>query len=243
MIRNGGSCNITGMQKAPEEQADLARMAAYRAGDTKAGKDLYWRHFGRIRRYFANKACQQADVEDLVGRTFEILFAPETKIAGAANFSAYVMGIARNVWFRYLRDRNRHAWIDMPSSADPEALERYQVEHGVSLRALGAGKTTIIELDERLRKLLDALRELPAIYQDVLELYYWEEMTFEELAPLLGVPVGTAKSRLRLVKVRLYETIEGISPVGDERRSDQVITQVDEWARKVAGRIRRAIPA
>ena len=112
----------------------------------------------------------------------------------------------------------------------------------MSLCSLGAPKTTILERDERLRKLLDALRELPVMYQEVIELHYWEKLSFEALARLLDVPVGTAKSRLRLVKTRLYEYIESVSVHGDERRIDEVLGQVDVWAHRVAEKIRRSIP-
>lgn len=230
------------MTETQDDLADRAHMVAYRAGDRAAGQKIYQRHFGRLRRYFANKACQHADIEDLVGRTFELLFARETKILDAERFGAYVLGIARNVWLGHLRQRMRALSRTMPIDGEGQAFERFLEANGVSLCSLGAPKTTILERDERLRKLLDALRELPVMYQEVIELHYWEELSFEALARLLDVPVGTAKSRLRLVKTRLYEYIESVSVHGDERRIDEVLGQVDTWAHRVAEKIRRSIP-
>jgi RNA polymerase sigma-70 factor (ECF subfamily) len=241
VIRGGLASNRNTMAET-DDCADRARMQAFRAGNRAAGQELYRRYFGRLRRYFANKACQQADVEDLVGRTFELLFDKATKILDAERFGAYVLGIARNVWLAHIRVRMRMLARSLPAEADDGAFERYLEAHAVSLHSLGAGKTTILERDERLRKLLDALRELPVMYQEVLELHYWEELSFEALAPVLQIPVGTAKSRLRLVKTRLYEYIESVSVYGDERRVDEVLGQVDAWAHLVAAKVRRAIP-
>lgn len=241
VIQNIAGCNILYMTLVNEDSRDQAQLAAFHAGDHRAGRALYQRHFARIRRYFANKACQPADTEDLVHRTFEMLFRRSTKIGGADRFTAYLIGIAHNVWLGHLRERMRHRWTDLPGVGETEALERFLEGHGVSLRAVGAGESTILERDEHLRKLLNELRELPLAQQEAIELHYWEDMTFEEVGAVLGIPVGTAKSRLRLVKLRLHERMVGMrAPAADA--DDQVLAQVDKWARQIATNVRRMIP-
>lgn len=228
------------MSVTPDELLDRRQLAAHHAGDASAGRNLYRRHFGRVRRYFANKACQPADVEDLVSRTFELLFSPTSKAVDADRFAAYLLGIARHVWFAHLRDRLRKTWAHAPEASSPEGFERLLANHGLSLRALGAGMTSVLEHEERLRKLLDALRELPVIQQEALELHYWEDMTYEELASVLRAPVGTVKGRVRLAKVRLYQAMSGSPVATDDRTTEEVIAQVDAWASRVACRIRAA---
>lgn len=222
--------------------SDEELFAAHRTGDRRAGRELYQRYFGRVRRYFLNKACQPADVEDLVSKLFLTVLDPtRSKIGEARNFAAYVMGIARNQWFAYLRERTAAREVT-PNEAGLEAFEAYVEQHGVSLQALGAGETTILEREQQLRRLLDGLRGLSLIYQEVLELHFWEEMTFAELGQVLGVPTGTVASRVRLAKVRLYEAVSGVVVPRDDRRIDEVIAQVDEWARQVAAKVRGASP-
>lgn len=230
------------MTETQDDLVDRAQLLASRSGDATAGRQFYRRYFGKLRRYFANKACRPEDIEDLVGRTFELMFSPNTRLLDAERFGAYVIGIARNVWMHHLKERMRALARTLPLEGDDESFERFLESNAVSLRSLGAGKSTILERDEQLRKLLDALRELPVMYQELLELHYWEEMSFEALAPVLRIPVGTAKSRLRLVKARLYEQMQEVSVYGDERRIDEVMGQVDAWARRVAQKVLRSIP-
>lgn len=230
------------MIETQDDLVDRAQLMASRSGDSAAGRQFYRRYFGKLRRYFANKACRPEDVEDLVGRTFELMFSPNTKLLDADRVGAYVLGIARNVWLRHLRDRMKALARTLPGPTDDEAFEQFVEANAISLCSLGAGKSTIIERDEQLRKLLDALRELPVMYQELLELHYWEDMSFEALAPLLRIKVGTAKSRLRLVKARLYEQMQSVSVYGDERKIDEVIQQVDAWARRVSQKVQRSIP-
>lgn len=230
------------MTETHDDLVDRTQLLASRLGDVAAGRQFYRRYFGRLRRYFANKACRPEDVEDLVGRTFELMLSPSTRLLDAERVGAYVFGIARNVWLRYIRDRMRTVARTLSAPADSEGFEQFVEANAVSLCSLGAGKSTLLERDERLRKLLDALRELPLMYQELLELHYWEDMSFEALAPVLRIPVGTAKSRLRLVKARLYEQMQDVSVYGDERRIDEVLEQVDVWARRVAQKLLRSIP-
>lgn len=54
----------------------------------------------------------------------------------------------------------------------------------------------IAAADPRLEEVSRALRELPPPYRETLELRLREELTYEELAHVLGVPIGTIRSRL-----------------------------------------------
>ena len=54
-----------------------------------------------------------------------------------------------------------------------------------------------IEERERQRLIEDAMRGLPAIYREVITLKIWGELTFKEIATVLGIPANTAASRYR----------------------------------------------
>lgn len=55
--------------------------------------------------------------------------------------------------------------------------------------------------------LIDAMRKLPLDLQIVLELHYWENLETREVSEVLGVPLGTAKSRLSRARTRLGELL------------------------------------
>ena len=77
--------------------------------------------------------------------------------------------------------------------------------------------------------LLAALRAIPVELQLVLELHYWEEMTMAEIAEVIEVPVGTAKSRMRRAKEKLEAAMGAISADPSLRQS--TVSGLDDWAK------------
>jgi RNA polymerase sigma factor (sigma-70 family) len=59
-------------------------------------------------------------------------------------------------------------------------------------------------------RLLGALASLPQVDRDVVVLVAWEELSYEEVAAALAIPVGTVRSRLNRARRRLSERIGGI---------------------------------
>jgi RNA polymerase sigma-70 factor (ECF subfamily) len=57
--------------------------------------------------------------------------------------------------------------------------------------------------EDRMRRLSTTLDTLPAPYRDVLTLWAWEQLSYEEIAAALELPVGTVRSRLHRARVRL----------------------------------------
>jgi RNA polymerase sigma-70 factor (ECF subfamily) len=65
----------------------------------------------------------------------------------------------------------------------------------------------IVEHDERLTRLREALKELRPEEQEVFLLRQNGELTYEEIAEMLAVPTGTVKTRMRLALARLREVL------------------------------------
>src|SRR5438132_505467 len=116
----------------------------------------------------------------------------------------WLLGVATNVLRNLRRSQRRYR----------AALERLPREHAADFAA---------EVEERLdderqmRAALRALRQLPRADQDVLALCVWEELTYEQAALALGVPVGTVRSRLSRARARLRELTENGGHEWDER--------------------------
>jgi RNA polymerase sigma-70 factor (ECF subfamily) len=60
----------------------------------------------------------------------------------------------------------------------------------------------------------DAVANLPEDERNALLLYVWEELSYEEIATALGVPVGTVRSRLNRARVKLRELR---APIGGQQ--------------------------
>jgi len=76
--------------------------------------------------------------------------------------------------------------------------------------------------------LLTALRAIPLDLQVALELYYWEQLDGAELAEVLGIPEGTARSRLRRAREAIAEKIAELE--GDADPGAASLRDLDAWA-------------
>ena len=163
------------------QDADAALLDAWGAGDSRAGRELFDRHFAAIYRFVSSKVS--ADVEDLVQEVFLVAVSARDSFRRDSTFRTFLYGIARRVLLAYYRKRgtSRERFDGLETSAtdvapDPAAL--------------------VVAREDR-RILAQALRRIPLELQIIVELYYFEELTAAEVATVVEVPLGTVRSRLR----------------------------------------------
>ena len=195
---------------------DAALLAAWRAGDSRAGSQLFDRHYARLARFFRNKV--QDELYDLIQQTMLACLEQGAAPREDERFAAFLLGVARNVLLHHYRTRARK--LD-------------KIDFGVSAVAdLYLGGTSVVARSERDRLLLEALRRLPVEQQILLELYYWEELSATALAALYEVPEGTIRTRLRTARKRLEGTLPELArsmgaPLLDGEHN------LEAWAREV----------
>jgi RNA polymerase sigma-70 factor (ECF subfamily) len=174
---------------------DAALLDAWREGDASAGEQLFERHFDAVARFFRNKVDEAPD--DLVQRTFLGCVESRETFRGDASFRTFLFAVAHNVLRNYFRSRRSDRTVDF--SVD-------------SAFGLLPSPSAVVAQHRTQQLLLDALRRIPLEYQVALELHYWEDMTAAELAAVEGIPVGTAKTRLRRGKELLAGALAELAP-------------------------------
>ena len=115
---------------------------------------------------------------------------------------------------RYLRERTRHA-----RDIDFDAI---------SVAALQDSLSSAVGQAREQRLLLEGLRSLPVNYQVVLELHYWEDLSTNEIAQVLDIPVGTVRSRLRRARDALEAAMASIARSPELLES--TMTRLEDWA-------------
>lgn len=193
--------------------ADAAAVAAWRGGDRAAGEALFERHFEALFRFFRNKV--EDNVDDLIQQTFTAVVTSIDRFRGEASFRSYLFAIARNELIAHWRTKQRSAGnldVDEVSVAE---LSTHQPGRMLARRA-----------EHQL--LLTALRAIPLDFQIALELVYWEELTGPELAVALGVPEGTARSRLRRGKELLAAKLAELAgdPATAESTMEEIVQRI-----------------
>lgn len=179
---------------------DRAELEAWRGGDSEAGQALVERHYESVLRFFRTKAGEDAD--DLVQQTFLRCVEHAERFRGESSFKSFLFGIARNVLFEHVRRKVRDGKPD-PDFGVSSILDVYP-------RA-----STLLFQRAAERALVQALQKMPVEIQIVLELYYWEELSVDEVATAVEVPAGTVKSRLHRGRDLLKQAMETAPPTTD----------------------------
>jgi len=198
---------------------------AWGQGDRRAGAELIERHFVSVERFFANKVGDRAD--DLVQRTFLVCAESAAKAHGIGTFRGFLFGVARNVLCEHLRGRAR----------DGKSLPDFSES---AIADLVPGAATPVSAAAEKRQLALALQRIPLDLQVVLELFYWEDLSIDELAQTLEVPPGTIKSRLFRARNLLREAMESLPAPAEELQSAR--TLLARWVAEMRERDAAAGP-
>lgn len=193
-------------------ESDFGLLSAWRGGDQAAGQRLLKRHFRSLYLFFSNKIS--GDVSDLVQQTMLGCVEGRDRIREDGSFKAFVLGVARHRLYDHFAARARG--YDQPLGELP-------------VQTLSPSPTSIIVHKQAQRRLLSALRMIPLELQVVLELHYWEALSTAELANVLGVPQGTAKSRLRRARQALEAALEQDDDISQATTADDL----ERWARSI----------
>jgi RNA polymerase sigma factor (sigma-70 family) len=147
-------------------------------------------HFDAIHRYIARRLGVSL-ADDLAGAVFAEAFAGRERfLADRADARPWLYGIATNLIRRHHR-RERAAW-------------RAYAKHGVDPVGIDASP----RLDEV--AVARALVKLPRVDRDALLLLAWADLSYEEIAIVLGVPIGTVRSRISRARAKLRTELEGL---------------------------------
>ena len=195
------------------ERSDVELLAAWQAGERRAGAALFDRHFRSLARFLRTKVGREEEVDDLVQATFLACLEGGHRYRGEGGLRGYLLGIAYHKVQKLYAERERRA-------IDVEA---------VSMHDLAPGPSTALAQRAEQRLLLAGLRRLPLQFQVVLELYFWEDLTAAAIGELLGVPEGTVRTRIRRARELLTAQIE--RRAGARALIESTIHGLDDWAR------------
>ena len=143
---------------------------------------------------------RRPDADDLVQETMLKAYRAWDQYEKGTNAKAWMLTILRHAFINEYRRRTRH-----PETVDVDAIEPYAVFPDVQDEdPQGAFFDKIVD-DQVLR----AIDQLPVAFRETLVLSDVEGMSYQEIAGILGVPVGTVKSRLfrarQLLQGKLYD--------------------------------------
>src|SRR5258708_3480559 len=195
----------------PAEAEDLQAIRDVLSGDEGAFRHLVDKYSRSIFNLAYRMTGNAADAEDLAQDAFLQAYASLGDFRVDSRFHPWIYTIALNLCRSHLRRRSLPRWLAPPrergEAREPELPEPSPDPE----RALLAR-----EAEESLR---GAVAALPAKYREVFILRQSQELSYEEIAALLDLPLGTVEVRLFRARRRLLKSLEASNLRGARRRA------------------------
>lgn len=136
---------------------------------------------------------------DLTVDTFSKAFLQLNRYAPTNTFSSWLYAIGVNTYIDHLRRRRLDT---VPLSETERTSDGDFIEYQIPSGTPNPEETMIrTERDEKLRRVV---AELKQPYRQIVEMRYYDELSYEDIAKRLGVPIGTVKIRLSRAKSLMY---------------------------------------
>ncbi len=186
-------------------RSDESLVEDARAGRATAFQELVERHQDRVFRVVRHYARQTAEVEDLAQETFLKAFRRLDSFGGQASFATWLHRIAVNTCLDALKRKSRNP---VSTAEDPEGLatEARMPSRAVIAPDAGLEREEIAQVTHR------ALGQLPEIFRTVLVLREFEDLSYQEMAEVLGISIGTVESRLFRARARFRAALIELHP-------------------------------
>jgi RNA polymerase sigma-70 factor (ECF subfamily) len=191
--------------RATSRTSDAYLCRAASLGEGEALSTLYRRHGGLIYRFSLRMSRDASVAEEVTHDVFlTFLKNPGQFDASRGKLSTWLCGIARRIIWKHLERSGRFEPFDEEGDAHSEADDPHMV----------------LSRHETISAVRQGVESLPEQLREVIVLCEFEEMSYEEVASILAVPIGTVRSRLHRAKARLAKSLAGIpvSPAKESRR-------------------------
>ena len=174
------------------------------AGNESAYKLLLNKHKDAIFRLIVKIVHNQEEAQDLVQETFMKAFGSLSSYKCQYRFTTWLYKIAANNCIDFLRKRR------LISVSLDQPLETKDGE--VSIELADWTYNPEADLDSRQKSLsIDAAIEtLPQKYREVIIFRHKQEKSYEEIAQILGIPVGTVKARIFRARELLKKKLKSL---------------------------------
>ncbi|KAA8886358.1 RNA polymerase sigma factor [Nocardia colli] len=173
---------------------DEALLAAVARGDQACLRALYDRHAPAMLRVVRRMTAQSGVAEEILQETWLAVWRSADSFRGESSARGWLFGVAKRQAHNYLR-KSVLVTVDIDETAEMSDQ---------------AGTVEDIVLANAARtELAVGIRDLPEHLREVLLLVLVDDMSYPDVAAILGIPVGTVKSRMSHARKRLALALAG----------------------------------
>ncbi len=180
-------------------ESDDGLMVRVKRDDHRAFRILAERYRSKIFRFIYRMLHNEEIAEDLAQETFLRVYRRASTYKPGSNFSIWLYTIAKNLTFNRVRDEKRQP-LGLVDSVDQKGWDIATRDHDADP----------LEMSQRaeIRSLVNwGVAQLPPKFKAAVVLRDIEGFEYEQIAKILGCPLGTVKSRVNRGRLRLRELI------------------------------------
>lgn len=189
------------LSRKAEEDYKLVRQAV--AGNQRAYSSLMDRYWNSVYQMMLRMVNNPEDASDLTQEAFGKAFTKLAFYAPTFAFSTWLFRIAINNAIDFVR-KKRVRCLSLDDPIEPESDQDYSASLDAEVRN---PEEEIIRW-QRLKLMRSLLDQLNEKYRVMIELRYFDELSYEEISESLDLPLGTVKAQLFRAKEMLYELLQ-----------------------------------
>lgn len=196
---------VPALEPSIKDMDDHSLLEATRNGDDAAFHELVRRYKNQITNFVYRILVDYDRATDIAQETFLRVFKSADRYKATYSFSTYIYRIAHNLAISEIRQRKRRKLIPFPTFFSSKDNEEIEIELPDTNQRLA--DQMMID-DERRSAVSKAIASLPEKYRAPLVLCDIEEKSYDEIALILELPVGTVKSRINRARNLLKDKLK-----------------------------------
>lgn len=158
--------------------------------------DFFW---NEVYAFMLKRTENETETEDIVIETFAKAFDKIKIYNPSFGFNTWLITIAKNVHIDLIRKKKASLFVEMTNDEDQQAYNIPDSSPSVEDDLI---------TEQNLSRLLRCIKELKPQYQEVIQLRYFQEMSYQEMANQLSEPLNNVKVKLLRAKKLLAEVIK-----------------------------------
>jgi RNA polymerase sigma-70 factor (ECF subfamily) len=174
-------------------------LASVAEGDMGSFEELYQRYEKRVFQYICTLLRDRTAAEEVVADTMLAVWRGAGSFSHTSRISTWILGIARHKALDAVR-RNARRQQDV------------ELDHAADLAQPNTCPIDQIQRDQLAVVTQQAMNRLSQDHREILRLVFYEDLSYEDIAALLDIPVNTVKTRVFYAKQQLKQHLSSLHP-------------------------------
>ena len=188
-----------------DRHQDLKTIRRCKRGEEAAFAEILERYRAPIYNLCYRMSRSPEDARDLAPEVFIKVFRLLDRFDEEYAFSSWLFRIATNHCIDHLR-RHRLRFLSLDGVAGPDG-EEFELQ----IPDEGPEPDAVLERKEAMQRLEDVIADLPPHYRAITLLRHQQQLSYDEIAEVLQLPLGTVKARIHRARAQIQQLLEARS--------------------------------